>query len=567
MSFRVSVWILIGMVSSNAQTESLRPVSGPHITRSEVLAPRGMVCTSHPLATQAGVEALRAGGSAVDAAIAANACLGLMEPVSCGIGGDLFALVWDPETRRLQGLNGSGRSPRSLTLEALRERGLEFIPAYGPLPVTVPGCVDGWFTLHARFGRRPMASNLAPAIAYARDGFPVTEIIAAAWARNLEKVGSYPNVAGLYAPAGRAPRTGERFRNPGLATTYEQMAAGGRDVFYRGALPRTIAAFLKSEGGFLDEADFENHTSTWVDPISTRYRDHEVWQLPPNGQGLSVLQMLNLLEGDDLRAAGFGSVAAMHRFIEAKKLAFADRARLYADPDFFKTPVATLASKEYAARRRHLMDPERAALEDAPGIPALKISDTVYLCAADERGMMVSWIQSNFRGMGSGVVPPGLGFMLQDRGEAFDLTPGRPNTYAPGKRPFHTIIPGFLTQDGEPVMAFGVMGGDMQPQGHVQVLVNLLDHGMSLQAAGDAPRIYHTGSSEPTGRTMTNGGVVHLEPGFSADTVAALEGRGHRIVVEKGEIYGGYQAVMWDRTNRVWIGASESRKDGQAAGY
>ena len=567
MAIRPIAWILAAMLPWAALSESLRPVAGRYITRSEVLAPHGMVCTSHPLATQAGLEVLRAGGSAVDAAIAANACLGLMEPVSCGIGGDLFALVWDPDTRRLHGLNASGRSPYSLTLEELRGRGLAFVPSYGPLPVTVPGCVDGWFALHGKFGRRPMASNLAPAMAYAREGFPVTEIIAEAWAENLRLLESYPNVMALYAPSGRAPRLGERFQNPQLADTYSQIATGGRDAFYRGAIARTLVAFLRTQGGFLEERDFADHTSTWVEPITTKYRGHEVWELPPNGQGLSVLQMLNLLEGFDLRAAGFGSPSAMHLFIEAKKLAYADRARLYADPEFFKTPVAELASKAYADKRRLLMDPDHAALQDDPGLPALKTSDTIYLCVADERGMMVSFIQSNYRGMGSGMVAPGLGFSLQDRGEAFDLTPGRPNTYAPHKRPFHTIIPAFVTRDGEPLMAFGLMGGDMQPQGHVQILVNILDHGMSLQAAGDAPRIYHTGSSDPNGHEMKDGGTVYLEPGFTPESIAALEGRGHRILTRRSSAYGGYQALMWDRTNHVWIGGSESRKDGQAAGY
>ncbi|MBN8248247.1 MAG: gamma-glutamyltransferase [Verrucomicrobia bacterium] len=564
---RLARWMLSGVMSSLVFGGSLRPVPGDHITRSEVMAPHGMVCTSHPLATQAGLEALRAGGSAVDAAIAANACLGLMEPVSCGVGGDLFAIVWDPETRKLHGLNGSGRSPKSLTLEMLRDRGLAFMPSYGPLPVTVPGCVDGWFTLHERFGRRPMASNLAPAIAYARDGFPVSEIIAEAWGRNLRLLETYPNVLSVYAPGGRAPRRGERFRNPQLASTYEAIAQGGRDTFYRGDIARTTAAFVQSQGGFLEAGDFAAHRSTWVEPISTRYRGHEVWELPPNGQGLAVLQMLNLLEGYDLRTAGFGSVEAMHAFIETKKLAFADRARLYADPEFFQTPIPELNSRDYAARRRALVDPKRAAAQVEPGLPALKTSDTIYLCAADARGMMVSWIQSNFRGMGSGMVPPGLGFMLQDRGEAFDLTPGRPNTFAPGKRPFHTIIPAFVTREGEPLMAFGVMGGDMQPQGHVQILVNLLDHGMSLQAAGDAPRVYHTGSADSNGLIMTNSGVVNLEPGFSEASIRALEERGHRVTVRKGEVYGGYQAIWRDHDQQVWIGASESRKDGQAAGY
>lgn len=568
MGVTLPLLVLLAMSSlALSAAEPPRARTSPWSTRSEVIAPKGMVCTSHPLATQAGLEVLRAGGSAVDAAIAANACLGLMEPVSCGIGGDLFALVWDPQTRRLHGLNGSGRSPYGMSLEYLQKQGLKFIPGFGPLPVTVPGCVDGWMTLHGRFGRTPMTTNLAPAIRYARDGFPLSEVIADAWARNVELIAKYPNVLALYAPGGSTPRKGQVFRNPQLADTYTRIATGGRDAFYRGDIARTIATFHQEQGGFLSEKDFADHTSNWVEPISTTYRGYTVWELPPNGQGLAVLQMLNLLEGYDLKAMGFGSPTYLHTLVEAKKLAYADRARLYADPDFFQTPVTELASKDYAARRRALIQPDQAAQRVDPGLPALRTSDTIYLCVADERGMMVSLIQSNYRGMGSGMVPPGLGFALQDRGEAFDLTPGRPNTYAPHKRPFHTIIPAFVTQDGEPVMAFGVMGGDMQPQGHVQILVNLFDFGMNLQEAGDAPRAYHTGSSDSNGLEMTDGGVLSLEPGISTETRAELERKGHRLGRAGTPNYGGYQAVAWDRTNRVWVGASESRKDGQAAGY
>jgi gamma-glutamyltranspeptidase/glutathione hydrolase len=412
-----------------------------------------------------------------------------------------------------------------------------------------------------------MASNLAPAIRYAREGFPVSEVIADDWARNVELIGQYPNVKELYAPGGATPRKGQLYRNPQLGETYARIAAGGRDAFYKGDIARTIAAFHREQGGFLTERDFADHASTWVEPVSTTYRGYTVWELPPNGQGLAVLQMLNLLEGYDLKAMGFGSADYLHTLVEAKKLAYADRARLYADPEFFQTPVAELASKEYAARRRAGIDPQRAASRDDPGLPALRTSDTIYLCAADERGMMVSLIQSNYRGMGSGMVPPGLGFALQDRGEAFDLTPGRPNSYAPHKRPFHTIIPAFVTQNGEPLLAFGVMGGDMQPQGHVQVLVNWIDFGMNLQEAGDAPRAYHTGSSEPNGLEMAQGGTLNLEGGFPEASRSELERRGHRFGNARTAMFGGYQAVMWDRTNRVWIGASESRKDGQAAGY
>jgi len=544
-----------------------RPVNRAFATRSETIAPHALAATSHPLATQAALDVMKAGGSAVDAAIAANACLGLMEPTGCGIGGDLFAIVWDPSTKKLHGLNASGRSPYTLTPDEFKKRGLTNVPSYGPLPVTVPGAVDGWFALHGKFGRVPMATNLALAIAYARDGFPLSEVIAEGWERNVAILAKYPNVTNLWAPGGRTPRKGERFQNPQLAATLTKIVAGGRDAFYRGDIAKTICAFIQEQGGFLSERDFAEHTSEWVDPISTNYRGYDIWELPPNGQGLSVLQMLNILEGYDLRAMGFGSTAYLHTFIEAKKLAFEDRARLYADPDFFKTPIAELNSKDYAAKRRALIKPNAAAKRYDPGLPALRTSDTIYLCVADARGMMVSFIQSNYRGLGSGMVPPGLGFGLHDRGEAFDLTPGRPNSYAPHKRPFHTIIPAFVTQGGEPVMAFGVMGGDMQPQGHVQVLVNWLDFGLNLQEAGDAPRIYHTGSSDPDGTVMADGGTVNLEAGFPSESVRDLQKLGHKFGAASIGAFGGYQAVMWDKTNRVWIGASESRKDGMAAGY
>jgi gamma-glutamyltranspeptidase / glutathione hydrolase len=567
MGRRLHALLVSAVLVAGPAEATQRPVNRAFATRSETIAPHGMACTSQPLATQAALDVLKAGGSAVDASIAANACLGLMEPTGCGVGGDLFAIVWDPATRRLHGLNASGRSARGLTLEDLRSRGLTNIPSFGPLPVTVPGAVDGWFALHGRFGRVPMSTNLAPAIGYARDGFPLSEVIAEAWARNVAILKGYPNVTNLWAPGGRAPRKGERFRNPGLASTLGRIAAGGRDAFYRGEVAAGIVAFLRAQGGALSEADLAENAPEWVDPISTNYRGWDVWELPPNGQGLSVLQMLNLVEGHDVRAMGFGSTAWMHLFIESKKLAFEDRARLYADPVFFRTPVAELNSKDYAARRRGLIRPDAAARRYDPGIPALRTSDTVYLCTADSTGMMVSLIQSNYRGMGSGMVPPGLGFGLHDRGEAFDLNPGRPNSYAPGKRPFHTIIPAFVTRDGEPVMAFGLMGGDMQPQGHVQVLVNWIDFGMNLQEAGDAPRIYHTGSSEPDGTVMSDGGTVNLESGFPEESVRDLLKLGHRFGAAAVGSFGGYQAVMWDRTNRVWIGATESRKDGTAAGY
>jgi gamma-glutamyltranspeptidase / glutathione hydrolase len=536
-------------------------------TRSEVYAPHGMAATSHPLATQVALDVLKAGGSAVDAAIAANAALGLMEPVGNGIGGDLFAIVWDPKTRKLHGYNGSGRSPKSLTLEYLRQQGLTHIPKHGPLPVSVPGCVDGWFALHGRFGKLPMPSVLEPAIRYAREGHPVAETIAFYWARSVPALSRFPGFTEQFTIKGRAPARGELWKNPHLAGTLEKIAQGGRDAFYKGDIARVVADYIKAQGGFLSYEDLATHAGEWVGPVSTKYRGYDVWELPPNTQGIAALQMLNILEGFDLKAAGFGSVEHVHLFTEAKKLAFEDRAKYYADPHFARIPVRELVSKKYAAARRKLIDPKKATPRYDAGNPALRQGDTIYLATADDSGMMVSLIQSNYRGMGSGMTPPGLGFILQDRGELFSLIPGQANTYAPGKRPFHTIIPAFITKDGEPWLSFGVMGGDMQPQGHVQIVLNLIDFGMNLQEAGDAPRIYHTVGSELTGETDESSGLF-LESGFPPETVRALAQRGHKTGTTSGP-YGGYQAIRRDVTpaGRVWVGASESRKDGQAAGY
>ena len=543
-------------------------------TRSEVIAPQAMAATSHPLATQVALDVMRRGGSAVDAAIAANAALGLMEPTGNGIGGDLFAIVWDPKTGRLHGYNGSGRSPKSLTLAEFRRRGLTDIPAHGPLPVSVPGAVDGWFALHGRFGRLPMKDNLAPAIRYARQGHPVHEVIAYYWDRSVPRLSQYPGFREQFTIDGRAPRKGELWKNPNLADTLEQIAEGGREAFYSGPIARTIDAYFKANGGFLSYGDLAAHHGEWVEPVSTRYRGYDVWELPPNSQGIAALQMLNLLEGYDFSKIAFGSAEHVHLFVEAKKLAFADRARYYADPAFQPAPVEHLVSKEYAAQRRQLISPDRALREVQPATPKeLEEGDTIYMTVADGDGMMVSLIQSNYRGMGSGMAPPGLGFILQDRGEMFVLAgcerqPAHPNCYAPGKRPFQTIIPAFITRDGKPWLSFGVMGGAMQPQGHAQIVMNLVDFGMNLQEAGDAPRIQHDGSTEPTGAAtaMGDGGEINLETGFSWETVRALMRKGHRVTFADGP-YGGYQAIARDPDSGVYYGASESRKDGQAAGY
>ncbi|MBC2838329.1 gamma-glutamyltransferase [Robiginitalea sp. SC105] len=534
-------------------------------TRSDVLARNGMVATSHPLATQIGLDILKKGGTAIDAAIAANAALGLMEPTGCGIGGDLFAIVWDANTRKLYGLNASGRSPGDLSLDYFKSQGMDRIPSLGPLPVSVPGAVDGWFSLHGKFGKLPMEELLEPAIAYAEKGFPLTELIAWYMQRSVPLYESrgFPNIRETYIDqnGGTLPDEGEVYKNPFLASTYRKIAKGGRDAFYKGEVARTIAGFIQSQGGFLSEADLAAHQSEWVEPVSVNYRGYDVWELPPNGQGIAALQMLQLLEGFDFSDIDFGSDEHLHLFTEAKKLAFEDRAKYYADMDFAEVPLTTLLSDAYADSRRALIK-DRAGEYLAGEISA---GETIYLTAADKDGNMISLIQSNYRGMGSGMVPPGLGFMLQDRGELFSLREGQANTFEPGKRPFHTIIPAFITKDGKPWVSFGVMGGDFQPQGHSQIVMNLIDFGMGLQEAGDAPRWDHTGGSSPTGQRGGEG-AVRIESGIPYETVRGLMDRGHEVQFARG-VYGGYQAILWDAANGVYHGASESRKDGQAAGY
>ena len=533
-------------------------------SRSEVIAEHGMAATSHPLATQIALDILKKGGSAVDAAIAANAALGLMEPTGSGIGGDLFAIVWDAESEKLYGLNASGRSPQDITLEYFKKEGLDRIPAYGPLPVTVPGCVDGWFELHKKFGKLDMKHILSPAIHYAENGFPVTELIAYYLQLSSYRFKDYPNFKETYMPGGKALEKGDIFKNPDLAETYRTIAQGGSDAFYSGEIAETIGEFIQEQGGFLSADDLRAHKSEWVKPVSANYRGYDVWELPPNGQGIAALQILNILEAYDIKAMGFGSADYIHYFTEAKKLAFEDRAKHYADPDFVNLPTEELISEEYAEKRRKLIKQYRAARAYPAG--ELEQGNTIYLTTADKDGNMVSLIQSNYRGMGSGMVPPGLGFMLQDRGEMFSLQKGHPNVLEPRKRPFHTIIPAFITKDGKPWVSFGVMGGAMQPQGHAQIVVNLVDFGMNLQEAGDAPRMRHIGSSQPTDEVMTDGGDLQLESGFEYQVIRELLHRGHKVSFGSGG-YGGYQAIMYDALKGVYYGASESRKDGQAAGY
>lgn len=553
--------LVISVYSAKAQD---RITGSKFATRSEVIAQNGMAATSQPLATQVALDILKKGGNAIDAAIAANAVLGLVEPTGNGIGGDLFAIVWDAKTQQLYGLNASGRSPYSLSLNYFKTNGYEKIPSYGPLPVSVPGAVDGWFELHGKFGSMEMQEILQPAINYANNGFPVTELISWYMARGAANLKRFPGFKEVYMPNGATPKKGEVFKNPALANTLSLIAKGGRDAFYKGSVAKIIADYMDQLGGFLSEKDLADHSSEWVEPVSVNYRGYDVWELPPNGQGIAALQQLKILEAYDLKSMGFGSAEYIHAFTEAKKLAFADRAKFYADQDFYKTPIDWLISEEYAAARRKLINPEKAA----KSVPAgqLKDGDTIYMTVADKDGNMVSLIQSNYRGMGSGMTPPGLGFILQDRGELFSLEEGHANVYEPHKRPFHTIIPAFITKDGKPWVSFGLMGGATQPQGHAQIVINLIDFGMNLQEAGDAPRILHTGSSQPTGSIMTDGGTLQLESGIDYEVIRRLVLMGHKMSWNVGS-YGGYQAIMWDAKNKVYYGASESRKDGQAAGY
>jgi len=556
----------------------------PWATRSPVMAQHGMACTEQPLASQIAIDILKKGGSAMDAAIAANAAIGLMQPVLNGIGGDLFAIVWDPKSQKLYGYNGSGRAAAGRDLAQMGEEVVAawkkagkpdqaHIPPLGSLPVTVPGTVDAWFALHDKFGKLPMAEDLAPAIGYATNGFPVTQLVAHYWKANMaafEKnralIEESDNARATYLVNGHTPAEGDVFRNPDLAHTLSILADRGRDAFYKGEIARTMDAYFKRIGGDLRYEDFAAHRGEWVTPLSVNYRGYDVFELPPNGQGAAALQMLQILKGYDLQKMGAGSADTLTAMLEAKRLAYEDLAKWYADPAFAKVPIKGLLSDSYADERRKLIDLGHANPNIGPGDPRLKDGDTIYLTTADKDGMMVSLIQSNYRGMGSGLVADRLGFMFQDRGELFSLDKNAANVYAPGKRPFHTIIPGFVMKKGEPFLAFGLMGGDMQPQGHVQVLTDIIDFGMNVQEADDAARWHHFGNAEPTGEPSTGIGTVEMESGFSSDVKAELARRGYTIAPGSGN-FGGYQAIMWDAKNRVYWGASEMRKDGEAIGY
>ena len=533
----------------------------PFATRSEVIGQNGMAATSHPLATQTAIDVLKSGGNAIDAAIAANAVLGLVEPTGCGIGGDLFAIVWDEKTNQLYGLNSSGPASKKMSIDYVKQQGFEKIPAYGALPVTVPGAVAGWSALHDKFGKLPFENLFNNAIDYANNGFPVTELIAYYLERSSSVFKDYENFSSVWMPSGATPKKGEIFKNPLLAKTYQAIAKTNGQSFYEGSTAAEIIKILNENGNPMSLSDLRNFSPEWVEPVSTNYRGYDVWELPPNGQGIAALQILNILENYDIRKMGFNSAEYVHLFVEAKKLAFEDRAKYYADSNFSSIPTTKLISKEYALERNKLINMNNAAKRFDAG---LEDGDTIYLTVADKYGNMVSLIQSNYRGMGSGIVPDNSGFMLQDRGEMFSMDPNHKNSLIGGKRPFHTIIPAFITKDNEPYISFGLMGGAMQPQGHAQIVINLIDFDMNLQEAGDAPRIRHMGSSEPTGEVMEDGGYLTLESGFSTDIRNQLSELGHILKDEKGG-YGGYQAIML--IDDVYYGASESRKDGQASGY
>jgi gamma-glutamyltranspeptidase/glutathione hydrolase len=571
-SFISGLFIALLFFTLSLQAQPDRITGEPFATRSEVIAQNGMVATSQPLATQIGIQILKNGGNAIDAAIAANAALGLMEPTGSGIGGDLFAIVWSEKDQKLYGLNASGRSPMGMSFEDLQKelekRDRESIPPYGVLPISVPGAVDGWFELHSKLGSgMPIKEILAPAIKYANQGFPVSQLIAYYWQLSTPVLSEQP---GAFAEEmtidGRAPKVGEIMKRPELGNTYQLLADKGRDAFYEGKIADKIDAFMKENGGYLRKKDFAEHTSEWVDPESVNYRGYDVYELPPNGQGIAALQMLQILEEYDLASMGFNSEEALHHMVEAKKIVFEDRAKLYADMDFANVPIEKLLSEEYADERRKLID-ENAGRNIKAGASILEEGDTIYLSTADKEGNMVSLIQSNFRGMGSGVVVPSLGFVFQDRGELFSMDQNHPNVYEPGKRPFHTIIPAFVMKDGEPFMSFGVMGGAMQPQGHVQIITNVIDYGMNMQEAGDAARWRHTGSTQPTDAAddyLKGNGTLSIESGISYEVVRGLMSRGHDVNYDVGG-YGGYQGIMLKEG--VYYGASESRKDGHAEGY
>ena len=562
------LYIAIILITSNFTYGYDRITGLEFASRSEVIATNGMAATSHPLATQTAISILKAGGNAIDAAIAANAVLGLVEPTGCGIGGDLFAIVWSADDKKLYGLNSSGPAPKNISIDKLKAKGITIIPPYGPLPVTVPGAVAGWNALHSKFGSLNFELLFNDAINYAENGFPVTELIAYYLNRSSEVFKDYPNFKNIWMPNGKTPLKGEIFKNKLLANDYRLIANSYGTDFYQGNIAKNIVESVNSQGGYFTLSDLSEFKPEWIDPVSTNYRGYDIWELPPNGQGIAALQILNILENYDIKKLGFYSAEYIHLFTEAKKLAFEDRAKYYADMNFAKVPVDYLISKEYAEKRNKLISFDRVLTSVDSNI--LEEGDTIYLTVADKFGNMVSLIQSNYRGMGSGVIPNNSGFMLQDRGEMFNLDPTHNNSLIGGKRPFHTIIPAFITRNGNPLLSFGVMGGAMQPLGHAQIVINLIDFDMNIQEAGDAPRFRHVGSSQPTGEKMTDGGYIIFENGFDLNEIAKIKKIGHKVVNKNEDNYmkgafGGYQAIM--KKDGVLYGASESRKDGHASGY
>jgi gamma-glutamyltranspeptidase/glutathione hydrolase len=535
--------------------------------RSVTIAPNGMVATSHPLAAQVGLDVLKKGGNAIDAAVATNAAMCLMEPTTCGIGGDLYAIVWDAKGQKLHGLNASGRAPGKATIKWFKDKGYDFIPERGVLSWSVPGCVDGWAELQQKFGTMPLKALLEPSIEYAEKGVPVPEVIAGYWRGSEKSHARDTGMAKTFLVNGKAPKAGDVFKNPELANTYRLIARDGRDAFYKGEIAEKIVALSDRAGGLFSMKDFADHKSEWIDPVKASYRGYDVWELPPPGQGIAALQILNLLEPRDLNKMGMNSADYWHLMVEAKKLAFADRAKYYTDPLFAKVPVAELIGKPYAAERGKRIDMTKAMTDIPPGDPRLGKAETIYLTVVDKDRNCVSLIQSNYGGFGSGLAAPGVGFGIQNRGCLFALDENHANKLEPGKRPFHTIIPAMVTKDGKPWFTFGVMGGDMQPQGHAQILVNMIDFGMNVQAAGEAPRIEHMGHATPTGKAgAANGGTIRAEYGIPDDVVKELTARGHKVERVRTNS-GGYQGILIDPVTNMLHGATEHRKDGAAVGY
>ena len=560
----VATLIITPAMPFTSQQPGDRPAANPRATRSVVMARNGLIATSQPLASAAGLRVLQQGGNAVDAAVTAAAVLAVVEPTMNGVGGDLFAIVYSARDRKVHGLNASGRAPAAATPAEFARRKLADIPYRGVLSVSVPGVVDGWNELLTKHGTLALARALEPAIGYARDGFAVSDIIATQWKDEEQTLARDPAAAATFLPGGHAPAAGDVFRNPKLAATLEALAKGGRDAFYRGAIGAAIAADMKQRGGLLAAADLAAHRSDWLDPISTTYRGYQVLELPPNTQGIVALEMLNLLEGFDLKAMGHNSAAYLHTLVEAKRIAFADRAAWLADGSAVPAGVLeTLRSKEYAAARRKEIDPDKAAADYRAYAPAgtaprreprAAKGDTIYLTAADRDGNVVSLIQSIFESFGSGIVAGDTGIALHNRGSLFSLSAGHPNVLAPGKRPLHTLVPAMVLRDGRPWLSFGVMGGDMQPQGHVQVLVNLIDFGMNVQEAGEAARFRHSAAG------------LAVESAVSAEARAGLAARGHNVISSSG-VFGGFQGILFDARTGVMMGGSDPRKDGLAIGY